>query len=237
MTPPGNPGPPVQPPTASAIGEAVDAYVENFLAEDPATAAARARATETGAEPVGPAAGAALRFLAALLEARHVVEIGTGTGVSALWLLRGMRSDGVLTTIDTDAERHKMARLAFTEAGLPPGRTRLILGQALAVLPRLTDGAYDLVHVDGPPREYGECLVEAIRLLRPGGIVTFSMTMRGGRVADMSSRDPDVIAVRSLHAAVREDPRLTPVLLPVGDGLLAAAVVPPGHLPAHHPDN
>lgn len=233
MTPTGTSA---QPPTASTTGGSVDAYVENFLAEDPATAAARARATETGAEPVGPAAGATLRFLAALLDARHVVEIGTGTGVSALWLLRGMRSDGVLTSIDTDAERHKMARQAFNEAGLPSARTRLILGQALAVLPRLTDGAYDLVHVDGPPREYGECLVEAVRLLRPGGIVAFSMTLRGGRVADPTSRDPDVLAVRSLHAAVREDPLLTPVLLPVGDGLLAAAVVPPGHLPAHHPE-
>jgi predicted O-methyltransferase YrrM len=234
MTPSGTSA---QPPTASAAVGSVDAYVETFLAEDPATAAARARATETGAEPVGPAAGATLRFLAALLDARHVVEIGTGTGVSALWLLRGMRPDGVLTSIDTDAERHKMARLAFTEAGLPSGRTRLILGQALAVLPRLTDGAYDLVHVDGPPREYGECLVEAIRLLRPGGIVVFSMAMRGGRVADATSRDADVLALRSLHGAVREDSRLTPVLLPVGDGLLAAAVVPPGHLPAHHPES
>jgi predicted O-methyltransferase YrrM len=232
MTPPGT----FQPPTAAETGGPVDEYVDSFLAEDPATAAARARATETGAEPVGPAAGATLRFLAALLDAKHVVEIGTGTGVSALWLLRGMRPDGVLTSIDTDAERHKMARQAFNEAGLPAGRTRLILGQALAVLPRLTDGAYDLVHVDGPPREYGECLVEAIRLLRPGGIVTFSMALRGGRVADTSNRDPDTLAVRSLHASVREDPRLTPVLLPVGDGLLAAAVVPLGHLPAHHPE-
>jgi predicted O-methyltransferase YrrM len=232
MTPPGT----FQPPTAAETGGPIDVYVDSFLAEDPATAAARSRATETGAEPVGPAAGATLRFLAALLDARHVVEIGTGTGVSALWLLRGMRPDGVLTSIDTDAERHKMARQAFNEAGLPTGRTRLILGQALAVLPRLTDGAYDLVHVDGPPREYGECLVEAIRLLRPGGIVAFSMALRGGRVADTTNRDPDTLAVRSLHAAVREDPRLTPLLLPVGDGLLAAAAVPLGHLPAHHPE-
>ena len=149
-----------------------------------------------------------------------------------------MRPDGVLTTIDTDAERHKMARAAFSEAGLPSGRTRLILGQALAVLPRLTDGAYDLVHVDGPPREYGECLVEAVRLLRPGGIVAFSMTHArrpGGR-----RDEPRPGRARGAFACMRPYER-TPgsrrSCLPVGDGLLAATVVPPGHLPAHNPES
>lgn len=207
-------------------------YVDDFLPEDPVTAAARAQAPTTGSAPVAASAGAALRFLAALLQARHVVEVGTGTGVSGLWLLRGMAPDGILTSIDSDAESQKLARASFLAAGVPPGRTRLILGQALAVLPKLTDGVYDLVHVDGPAREQGECLTEAIRLLRPGGVVAFSMTLRDGRVADPHSVDPDASALRALHGAVRDEARLTPVLLPVGDGLLAAALVPAGSLPA-----
>jgi predicted O-methyltransferase YrrM len=211
-------------------------YVDDFLPEDPVTAAARAQAPTTGSEPVAASAGATLRFLAALLQARHVVEVGTGTGVSGLWLLRGMAPDGILTSIDSDAESQKLARASFGTAGVPAGRTRLILGQALAVLPKLTDGAYDLVHIDGPPREQGACLTEAIRLLRPGGVVAFSMSLRGGRVADPQSTDPDAVALRALHGAVRDDPRLTPVLLPVGDGLLAAALVPAGALPAEQED-
>ena len=64
-----------------------------------------------------------------------MVEVGTGAGVSGLWLLRGMRPDGVLTTVDQDPEHQRAARQAFGEAGIPSGRARLIVGNALEVLP------------------------------------------------------------------------------------------------------
>ena len=83
-----------------------------------------------------------------------MVEIGTGTGVSGLWLLRGMRPDGVLTTIDVEAEHQRVARRVFAAAGLAPSRTRIITGRALDVLPRLADGVYDLVFVDHDRLEY-----------------------------------------------------------------------------------
>src|SRR6266536_2966628 len=116
-------------------------YAETYLAEDAPLAAARARAAELGCSPIGTGGGAALQFLAAVLDARAVVEIGTGTGVSGLWLLRGMRPDGILTTIDVEAEHQRMARRIFLEAGYQPSRTRLITGRALDVLPRLSDPA------------------------------------------------------------------------------------------------
>ncbi|RYJ01695.1 MAG: methyltransferase, partial [Actinomycetales bacterium] len=75
-------------------------YAEAYVAEDDVLAAARARAEEVGVVPIGSGGGGVLRFLAAVLDARAVVEIGTGTGVSGLWMLRGMRPDGVLTTVD-----------------------------------------------------------------------------------------------------------------------------------------
>src|SRR5213592_1524210 len=93
-------------------------YAEEFVAEDEILAAARARAEEVGVTPIGSGAGAALRFLASVLDARAVVEIGTGTGVSGLWLLRGMRGDGVLTTVDIETEHQRLARQSFTEAGV-----------------------------------------------------------------------------------------------------------------------
>src|SRR5262249_61367530 len=97
---------------------------------------ARPNAAEVGgAPPVSPATGAALRFIASAVRARSVVEIGTGCGTSGIWLLRGMRADGVLTSVDVDPEHQRLARKAFIEAGFAAHRDRPIRGQAEDVLP------------------------------------------------------------------------------------------------------
>jgi predicted O-methyltransferase YrrM len=165
-----------------------------------------------------------LRFLAASVGARAVVEIGTGTGVSGTWLLRGMRPDGTLTTIDVEAEHLRLARRTYADAGMAPNRSRLITGRALDVLPRLTDGAYDLVFCDADRREGTEYLIQALRLLRPGGVLAFAGVLIGGLAADPAVRSPEIMAIRELATAVRDDARLTPMLLNSGDGLLVAAV-------------
>lgn len=197
-------------------------YADEFVGEDDLLAGARARAEEVGVTPVGPGAGAALRFLASVLDARAVVEIGTGTGVSGLWLLRGMRADGVLTTVDVEAEHQRLARQTFTDAGIPTQRARTISGAALDVLPRLTDSHYDIVFVDGDKREYADYLTEALRLLRPGGVVAFDNALWHDRVADPAQRDEETVAIRELGRAVKAHDDLVPLLLPVGDGLLLA---------------
>jgi predicted O-methyltransferase YrrM len=201
------------------------AYAEEFVSEDEVLAAARSRAKEVGVVPIGPGGGATLRFLAAVTEARAAVEIGTGTGASGLWLLRGMRPDGVLTSVDLEAEHQRLAKQTFTEAGIPPQRARLIPGAALDVLPRLTDGHYDIVFCDGDKLEYSEYLTEALRLLKPGGIVAFDNALWHDRVADPAQRDAETVAIRELGKTVRDHDRLLPLLLPVGDGLLVAKKV------------
>jgi predicted O-methyltransferase YrrM len=195
-----------------------DLYVE----EDDVLVTARARAEEVGVAPIGSGAGAALRFLASVLEARAVVEIGTGTGVSGVWLLRGMRPDGVLTTVDVEAEHQRLARESFKDAGIPSQRVRTIAGSALDVLPRLTDGHYDLVFADGDKREYGAYLTEALRLLRPGGVLVFDNALWHNQVADPAQRDEEAVAIREVVQQVAATDGLVPVLLPVGDGMLAA---------------
>jgi len=197
-------------------------YAEQYLTEDEVLLNGRRRAEEVGCVPVGSGAGATLRFVAAMLDARAVVEVGTGTGVSGVWTLRGMREDGILTTVDIEAEHQRLARETFKEAGIAPNRVRLITGRALDVLPRLTDAAYDLVLIDGDKQEYGELFVQGLRLLRQGGVVAFDNALWHDRVADPSQRDPDTVALRELGRVVRESEDVVPVLLPVGDGLLLA---------------
>ena len=200
-------------------------YAEAFVPEDDVLAAARARAEEVGVVPIGSGGGAALCFLASILEARSVVEIGTGTGVSGLWLLRGMRPDGVLTTVDIEAEHQRLARESYNEAGIPNQRARTIAGSALDVLPRLTDGHYDIVFADGDKREYSAYLNEALRLLRPGGVVAFDNALWHDRVADPAQRDDETVAIRDLGKQIAEHEGLVSLLLPVGDGLLLAKKV------------
>jgi predicted O-methyltransferase YrrM len=144
-----------------------------------------------------------------------VVEIGTGCGSSGIWLLRGMRPGGVLTSVDTEPEYHRLARKAFTEAGFAANQARLIVGRALDVLPRLSDGAYDLVFCDADTVAYPEYLTASMRLLRAGGIVVFN---------DALPRDegPAEDGARELADMIRIDDRLVPLLLPVAGGLLTA---------------
>ena len=90
------------------------------------------------------------------------------------------------------------------------------------MLPRLTDGHYDLVFCDGDKREYAAYLKEALRLLRPGGVVVFDNALWHDRVADPAQRDEETVTIRELGQQIADDESLTSVLLPVGDGLLAA---------------
>ena len=197
------------------------------MPEDESLLAARGNAREVGgAVPVSPVTGATLRFLAAAIGARAVVEIGTGCGTSGIWLLRGMRGGAVLTSVDVEPEHQRLARAAFVDAGFASSRYRLISGRALEVLPRLADGAYDMVFCDADMQEYPEYLSAALRLLRPGGIVAFDGALRAQRVTDLipdpARSDPETPALSEVREQVRNDERLVPLLLPISDGLLVA---------------
>jgi predicted O-methyltransferase YrrM len=203
--------------------DAIVAHAEGSITEDAVLAAARERAEDIGCGAVTPAVGALLSLLARLSTGRAVVEVGTGAGVSGLWLLSGMREDGVLTTIDNEPEHQRLAKQAFGEGGVAASRTRLISGRAQDVLTRLADETYDLVFIDGHPADQADFVIEGIRLLRPGGVIVVHRAALDGRAGDPSASDADVSAVREAARLIAEDERFTPVLVPLGDGILAAA--------------
>ncbi|NGX06930.1 methyltransferase [Mycobacteroides franklinii] len=211
--------------TSSADRSPVEAMVnhaEGAISEDEIVAAARERAVDLGAGPVTPAVGALLSVFARLSGGKAVVEVGTGAGVSGLWLLSGMREDGVLTTIDLEPEHQRSAKQAFSEAAIAPSRTRLIGGRAQEVLPRLADESYDLLVIDAAPADQPDFLAGGIRLLRPGGAVVIHGISAGGRAGDPGASDPDVVGAREAARIIADDGRFTAVLIPLGDGLLAA---------------
>ena len=203
--------------------EKILGHAEASISEDEIVAAARERALDAGAGAVTPAVGALLSVLARLAGGKAVVEVGTGAGVSGLWLLSGMRDDGVLTTIDTEPEYQRLAKQAFTEAGVAPGRIRLIAGHAQEVLTRLADESYDLVFIDANAAEHPQFVADGVRLLRPGGVIVIHHAALDGRAGDPSAHDAEVTAVREAARMIAENDHLTPVLVPLGDGVLVAA--------------
>src|SRR6202789_3257852 len=116
---------PGQPPTSSR-GGSLSAPAEGSISEDSVLLAARERAADIGSGAITPAVGALLSLLTKLSGGKAVVEVGTGAGVSSLWLLSGMSDDGVLTTIDIEREHQRIAKEAFSDAAIGPTQTRTI---------------------------------------------------------------------------------------------------------------
>lgn len=193
-----------------------------MIPEPEAAVTARHYAEEYAIRPVTTGTGAALRLLAAALDAHAVAEIGTGTGTSAAWMLSAMNPDAVLTSVDIEGEYQAIARQVLTAAGVKPAQVRLITGRALKVLPRLASGAYDMVFIDGDAEETANYVIEALRILRPGGLVAIDRTLWHDRVPDPARRDGETVQMRELVRAVRDETGVIPALLPCGDGLLVA---------------
>ncbi|NBU57127.1 MAG: methyltransferase domain-containing protein [Actinobacteria bacterium] len=198
-------------------------YSESFIVEDSVKSAARARGHEIGVTDTSQGSGAYLRQLAHQLKAQSVVEIGTGSGVGALWILEGMLASGTLTSIDDEMEHTSIAKIALAEADISQSRYRLITNSVMDVMTKLTDRAYDLVVFRHNPEDLSFAIAEAHRILRSGGVFVVDNFFGGGKVSDPAQRDPKTIALREAGKAVKADvDSWVTSLIPTGDGLLLA---------------
>ena len=199
------------------------AYAEDFVEESEAATAARQSAGELGVTPLGRGAASTLTVLARAVQAKAVVEIGTGSGVSGLALFAGMQPDGILTSVDIETEHQQAARKAFLSIGIPTQRFRLIAGSGAERAPpaqrrRVRPGLHR--------RRQGR-----VRRVRRAGGPTAPARRRHSRVdnalwhdrtADPSNTDEQTEAIRAALAAIADNEDLISTLLPVGDGLLVA---------------
>jgi predicted O-methyltransferase YrrM len=199
----------------------MNSFAESFAHEDYFMQQARRNGQEISASDPTPAVGKFLKFSVHLLSAKSVVEIGTGSGVGGLWLLSGMPSDAVLTTIDSEREHSKIAKTIFDEADIAPTRYRIITGKLIEVIGKLADNSYDLI-VIRPALDLFEMVQESYRLLKPGGLLVIDQAISGGKVADPTQRDPESIARRDAIKVVKEDERWAASLIPIGAGVLVA---------------
>ncbi len=198
------------------------AFTEDFVTPSDDLRRAREEAIVGGHAPISNGVASLLTVLAATTGAKAVAEVGTLMGASALAFFRGMGSDGILTSIDGDAEHQLAARRFLTAAGYPSTRFRLIAGTPLDVLPKLRDEAYDIVFINGDKLEYVEYVAGALRLLRRGGLLIVHDALWNNTVADENAQGDETIIIREALEAVTESESYIPALLPVGNGLLVA---------------
>jgi predicted O-methyltransferase YrrM len=196
------------------------AYANNYLPESEIIQRARQRGVEIGAYDTAPAVGSLLRYLTHLIGATSIVEVGTGSGVSGLWMIPAMSEKSLFTSIDDEVENARLAKQAFDEAGISPARYRLITGNSSEIVGKLADNLYDMFILRSG-RDLYENVENAHRSLRPGGIMVIDRALVGGKVADPTQRDEETISFRDSIKLIREERKnWLPMLLPVGEGVL-----------------
>jgi caffeoyl-CoA O-methyltransferase len=170
------------------------------------------------------------RVLSVLAAGRsRILEVGTAYGYSTLWMALGQGEAGRIVTIDPDADRTRLARRWWSEAGLAEERIEVITAPALEAFawrePAL-DGPFDLAFIDALKGEYGAYLEAIVPRLAPHALVVADNVLWSGRVSGAvaaSEDDSATAALRAFDMAVLGDTRFTSTILPVGDGLLIAA--------------
>lgn len=169
--------------------------------------------------------GRLMQLLAELIGARRYLEVGTFTGTSALYVARALPEDGEVVACDVSEEWTDIGKLYWQEAGVA-GKVNLVLAPALETMARLigeSEGeSFDMIFLDGDKSEYDDYYEFALQLLRQGGLVLVDNVLWVGRVADPEINDDDTVAIRALNAKIRDDDRVSSVLISIGDGLTVA---------------
>ena len=174
---------------------------------------------------IAPEQGQFLAWLVRLMGARWILEVGTFTGYSALWMASAMPpGQGRLLSCDINPNYTAIAERHWRRAGLQD-RIELRIAPALEVLEKLPesgDEMLDLVFLDGDKADYLEAYEHSLRLLRPGGVIAVDNVLWSGRTADPQNQETDTLAIRTFNEALRDDPRIELCMLPIADGLSLA---------------
>jgi caffeoyl-CoA O-methyltransferase len=204
-----------------------DYLLRTSLREPPLLAELRA---ETARLPmagmqISPEQGQFMAFLVETIGARRTIEVGTFTGYSALCVALALPADGKVVACDVSEEYTAVARRYWSRAGVA-AKIELRLAPALDTLGKLlaegAAGNFDFAFIDADKREYDGYYEAILELLRPGGLVAIDNVLWSGAVADPAKQDDDTRAIRALNEKLKDDPRISLSLLPIGDGLTLA---------------
>jgi predicted O-methyltransferase YrrM len=209
---------------STPVGPELFAYIAaQTIPEDGLLRELRSAAAAAGLPPIhiAPEQAAFLHVLLRAAAARHVVEVGTLGGYSAIAMARALPPDGRVVTLEIDPRHAAFARQWIARSDVRD-RIEVRVGDAKATLPALPADSADAVFLDADKDGYVAYLQQALRLLRRGGMLLADNVLAGGDVADPRSTSPTARAIRAFHAAVAAAPGLLPIIVPLGDGCLVA---------------
>ncbi len=214
--------------TTIQIDEALNDYLREISVRETEVMAElreRTASMEAANMQISAEQGALMTLLVELMGVERAIEIGTFTGYSALCIGRALPEDGELVCCDVDEEWTSIARDYWAKEGLDD-RIRLELRPALETLEALIDdghrGDFDFAFVDADKENYVAYYEGCMDLVGPGGLLAFDNVLWSGSVVDPEDDDPSTKAIRRLNDTVADDDRVTPSLVPIGDGLLLA---------------
>lgn len=171
---------------------------------------------------VGGEQGRLLHLLVKLTGARRLLEIGTFTGMSALWMARALPPDGHLLCLDVSEEWTSIAQRYWERAGVDH-LIELEIGPALDTLRTLApEPMFDLAFIDADKGNYPNYLDEVVPRLHPGGLLVADNVLWSGRVVDGGDETDDTEAIRRFNRIVVDHPDLEAVVLPISDGMTLA---------------
>lgn len=201
--------------------------LDNSLRETPLMRELRERTAqhEMAGMQIAPEQGQFMGLLVELLQPQQILEIGTFTGYSALWMAQALPEGGRLVCCDLSREWTDIGRPYWERAGVAE-RIDLRIAPALETLEHLlvqgASGHFDMAFIDADKTNYPHYYEYCLQLLRPGGLILFDNTLWGGSVADPQHRGEDTQALRTLNRQLHADERVSLSLVPIGDGLTLA---------------
>jgi predicted O-methyltransferase YrrM len=212
----------------SLLPDAVEQYVAQVATKETDVQQRLRRETErlpNAGMQLGPDQGAFLAWLVKLIAARRTLEVGVFTGFSALTVAMALPPEGQLIACDISEEWASIGRPYWKEAGVA-GKIDLRIGPAAATLQQLAgefgQNSFDFAFIDADKAAYDLYYESCLDLVRRGGLIALYNVLRGGDVADKKINDQGTKLMRTLNLKIRDDPRVSVVMLTLGDGLTVA---------------
>ncbi len=161
--------------------------------------------------------GRVLSMLSKLIRPRRILEIGTFTGYATLCLAEGLSEDGILHTIDINAELEDMVRASFAKSDLGH-KIKYHIGNALEIIPNLNE-IFDLIFIDADKKNNESYYNLTIDKLRSGGLIIVDNVLWSGKVIAEKKTDSATTLISNFNEMVSADQRVEKLILPVRDGI------------------